>query len=1554
MFQRARRMAGALTSQPQERLRLLRVPAANPAAGLCLLIAACGGEKIVLPNDTVPAAIAVVRGNGQAGTVGALLADSVIVRVTDAGGRPVEDQPVTFSVTAGGGTVAPLTSNTNADGRAGVRWTLGATAGTQTGQAKVTGSGAPANLVAAFSATASSAGAAAVAAVSGNGQTGTAGSALADSLVVRVTDAGSNPVAGVSVAWSAAGGGTVSAPNVPTGADGRSAVKWTLGAAAGSQSVTASATGLVGSPIVFNGTAVVGAAGKLSITTQPSGTAQSGVAFARQPQIQLLDANGNVVHQPGIAVTAELVSGPGASLIGSATAATDLNGLATFSGLGLSAPAGSYTLNFTGASLSGVTSDPIVVGAGSAVGLSVSLQPSTTASSGVPLTTQPQIQLVDGSGNAVAQSGKTVIAAIQSGSATLSGTTSVATDGSGVAAFTNLTLSGSAGSQVTLAFGATGLSGVASNTITIGAGAVSASKSTLTVAGSPITASAGASAATITVTARDASNNVIPGAAVSVDVTGNNSVTQPAGGVANGSGVATATVSSTEAGIKTVTATINGTTITQQGTVAVDPGPVSAAQSTVSAAPASIAAVSGTSTITVTVRDGFGNAIPGATVALSATGGGNSITPPPGPTNASGVAIGSLSSSTAGPKTVSASATKSPAAAVAITQTATVTVGIGTADAGNSTLTISPSTVTVGVGSATITVTARDAGGNTISGAAVSVSATGSGNTITPSSGTTDGTGVFTASYASLESGVKTITATINGTTLTAQPAVTVSPAATTTTLSLSGTTTVVGQSITASWTVTPEGTGTPTGTVTVSGAGGSCSAPVADGSCALAPTTAGANAVFTASYAGDGNFAASTRTATRTVGAAATTTVITSDSPDPSNAGQSVTVAFAVTADVPGGGTPTGTVTVSDGVQGCFATVAAGSCSAVFTTLGARTLTATYAGNANYLTSAGTANHAVQANGATVSVSGSPTSSVTGQTVTFTATVTGGSGTPTGTVQFQVDGSDAGPPVTLSGGSAQFSTQLDAGSRTITANYSGDGTYASGSGSLASYVVSKGATTVNISGDSPDPSVAGASYTVTFAVFASAPASGTPTGTVTVSDGTATCTGSAPSGSCALASPTSGSKTLTVTYDGNADFATSSQTTRHTVSPATASVTVSSSGNPSLAGEAVTFTATVSGAAGMPAGSVQFAFGGTPVGSPVALDAGGVATTTTTSLAVGPHSVTATYGGDATYAAGAAGTLAGGQDVNQGATTTAVTLSSGTDPSVAGSTVTFTATISVTAPASGSATGTVQFQDGGSDLGTPQSITAGAASLTTSALAAGTHSITAIYAGDADFTGSTSPALSHTVTAANGAPSATADGYGTAEDAPLSVPVGTGVLANDSDPDSDPLTAVLDAGPANGALTLNADGSFSYTPDADFNGADQFSYHATDGIAPSATVVVSLTISAVNDAPMFTAGADQTLTSPTGPQTVAGWATGIAAGPADEAGQALTFSVTGNSNPAIFTTAPAVAADGTLTWEPSGVAGSSTITIELTDDGGTANGGVDTSPTQSFTITVN
>jgi VCBS repeat-containing protein len=100
-----------------------------------------------------------------------------------------------------------------------------------------------------------------------------------------------------------------------------------------------------------------------------------------------------------------------------------------------------------------------------------------------------------------------------------------------------------------------------------------------------------------------------------------------------------------------------------------------------------------------------------------------------------------------------------------------------------------------------------------------------------------------------------------------------------------------------------------------------------------------------------------------------------------------------------------------------------------------------------------------------------------------------------------------------------------------------------------------------------------------------------------------------------------------------------------------------------------------------------------------------------------------------------------------------------------------------------------------------------------------------------------------------NSAPVASDDAYATQEDTPLTV-AAPGVLGNDSDPDGDALTAVLVEGPDHGTLTLDEAGSFTYTPDADYNGPDSFTYKANDGSLDSNTATVSLTVRPVNDAP--------------------------------------------------------------------------------------------------------
>jgi hypothetical protein len=111
---------------------------------------------------------------------------------------------------------------------------------------------------------------------------------------------------------------------------------------------------------------------------------------------------------------------------------------------------------------------------------------------------------------------------------------------------------------------------------------------------------------------------------------------------------------------------------------------------------------------------------------------------------------------------------------------------------------------------------------------------------------------------------------------------------------------------------------------------------------------------------------------------------------------------------------------------------------------------------------------------------------------------------------------------------------------------------------------------------------------------------------------------------------------------------------------------------------------------------------------------------------------------------------------------------------------------------------------------------------------------------------------------------------------------------------------------------------------------------------------------SPVNDAPSFTAGANQTVAEDSGPHSIPGWASGISTGPADESDQQLTFEVTNNTNTDLFATQPSVTADGTLSYAlAADKIGSADVTVRLTDNGGIANGGADTSAEQTFTINV-
>ena len=158
----------------------------------------------------------------------------------------------------------------------------------------------------------------------------------------------------------------------------------------------------------------------------------------------------------------------------------------------------------------------------------------------------------------------------------------------------------------------------------------------------------------------------------------------------------------------------------------------------------------------------------------------------------------------------------------------------------------------------------------------------------------------------------------------------------------------------------------------------------------------------------------------------------------------------------------------------------------------------------------------------------------------------------------------------------------------------------------------------------------------------------------------------------------------------------------------------------------------------------------------------------------------------------------------------------------------------------------------------------------------------------------------------------------------------------------------------------MSSDGSLSYQPAADAFGTATVTVSVQDtggtldgGVDTSAPQTFTITVTPVNDVPSFLKGANQSMLEDTGAQSVAGWATNMSAGPANEAGQALSFVVT-NDNTALFSAQPAVSPNGTLTYDPAPNAhGAATVSVSIKDNGGIADGGVDTSSAQTFTITV-
>jgi autotransporter-associated beta strand protein len=331
------------------------------------------------------------------------------------------------------------------------------------------------------------------------------------------------------------------------------------------------------------------------------------------------------------------------------------------------------------------------------------------------------------------------------------------------------------------------------------------------------------------------------------------------------------------------------------------------------------------------------------------------------------------------------------------------------------------------------------------------------------------GSSPITGTFAGLAQGA---TLTVSGATFTisytggsGHDVVLTAQVPTTTTVTFQPSAPVFGQSVTLTATVTPSasGFGTPTGTVefengtTDLGSVALNSSGVATLETSSLPTAANS---ITATYSGDETFGTSTSAATTvTVAQASTTTTLTA-SPNPSVLGQVVLLTADVAAEAPGAGTPTGTVEFSIGSTDLGSVVLTNGI-ALFPTasipVGTNTLTATYSGDTNFQTGSGTATQQVTAGTVSVAVSASNTNPFLNQPVTLTAilTVTSGTGTPTGTVDFfNSSGTDLGTGTVSNGAATLTVSTLPIGKESITAVYSGDANFSQATSGAISVVV--------------------------------------------------------------------------------------------------------------------------------------------------------------------------------------------------------------------------------------------------------------------------------------------------------------------------------------------------------------------------------------------------------------------------------------------------------------------------------------------------------------------
>ena len=338
----------------------------------------------------------------------------------------------------------------------------------------------------------------------------TNGIALAVQPVVQLKDAFNNSVttAGVVVTASiATGSGSLVNASATTAAGGAATFSGlAITGVAGGFTLAFDAPGYsttTSGPITLS----AGAPAAITISAVPSSQIRSGILIPQAFDIQIRDTGGNPVAQAGVPVAAAITGG--GALSGTLTVNTNASGLASFTNLTWTGLAGPNSFGFSSAGLSSAAYGPIALAAGNASTLVLATTPSTSATSGVALTTQPRVQLQDGGGNVIAQASVQVTASVTPASGTVTNTVATTT-GSGTATFGALTISGPPGSYV-LQFNASGLTPVSSASIALAAGA----PTQLVVVSAPITAGI-LTTNPVIVEARDAGN--IPVGGVSINI----------------------------------------------------------------------------------------------------------------------------------------------------------------------------------------------------------------------------------------------------------------------------------------------------------------------------------------------------------------------------------------------------------------------------------------------------------------------------------------------------------------------------------------------------------------------------------------------------------------------------------------------------------------------------------------------------------------------------------------------------------------------------------------------------------------------------------------------------------------------------------------------------------------------------------------------------------------------------------------------------------------------------------------------------------------------------